>query len=71
MALSKQYCLRDPPVGGDRVVLRGQDEKQEAPKLSAALNFLWLLSLFQDKDSNIIETCNNFQIVKSFKRKYL
>jgi len=69
--LSKQYCLRDPPVGGDRVVLRGQAEKQEAPKLSAALNFLWLLSLFQDKESNIIETCSNFQIVKSFDRKYL
>jgi hypothetical protein len=26
--------------------------KTGAPKLSAALNFLWLLSLFQDKESN-------------------
>jgi hypothetical protein len=32
--------------------LRGQAEKQGAPKLSAALNFLWLLSLFQDKESD-------------------
>jgi len=27
--------------------------KTGAPKLSAALNFLWLLSLFQDKESNM------------------
>jgi hypothetical protein len=32
-AFSKQYCLSDPPVGGERVVLRGQAEKQE-PKNS-------------------------------------
>jgi len=45
--------LSDPPEGGERVVLRGQAEKTGAPKLSAALNFLWLLSLFQDKESDI------------------
>jgi hypothetical protein len=28
----------------------------EAPKLSGALNFLWLLSLFQDKESNDLKT---------------
>jgi hypothetical protein len=28
-AISKQYCLSDPPLGGERVVLRGQAEKQE------------------------------------------
>jgi len=29
LAYSKQYCLSDPPVGGERVVLRGQAEKQK------------------------------------------
>jgi hypothetical protein len=29
------------------------NRNEEAPKLSAALNFLWLLYLFQDKESNI------------------
>jgi hypothetical protein len=28
VACCKQYCLRDPPFGGERVVLRGQAEKQ-------------------------------------------
>jgi hypothetical protein len=28
-AISKQYCLSDPPFSGERVVLRGQAEKQE------------------------------------------
>jgi len=29
MACCKQYCLSDPPSGGERVVLREQAEKQE------------------------------------------
>jgi hypothetical protein len=29
LAFSKQYCLSDPAIAGDRVVLRGQAEKQE------------------------------------------
>jgi hypothetical protein len=33
--------------------LRGQASKQGAPKLSAALIFLCLLSLHQDKESKI------------------
>jgi hypothetical protein len=37
----------------ERVVLRGQASKQGAPKLSSALNFLCLLSLFQDKESKM------------------
>ena len=40
----------------ERVVLRGQAEKQEPQSRllgTAALNFLWLLSLFQDKESNV------------------
>jgi hypothetical protein len=28
-ACCKQYCLSEPPSGGERVVLRGQAEKQE------------------------------------------
>jgi hypothetical protein len=38
-------------VEGARVVLRAQAEKQGAPKLSAALIFLCLLSLHQGKES--------------------
>jgi hypothetical protein len=34
------------------VIRNGTSFKTGAPKLSAALNFLWLLSLFQDKESN-------------------
>ncbi|MCX6260555.1 MAG: hypothetical protein NTY95_06925, partial [Bacteroidia bacterium] len=29
LAWCKQYCLSDPPEGGERVVLRGQAEKQK------------------------------------------
>jgi len=55
-AFSKQYCLRDPPTGGDRVVLRGQAEEQEPQSRlggTAALIFLWLLSFYQGKESNM------------------
>jgi hypothetical protein len=41
----------------ERVVLRGQAEKQEPQSRllgTAALNFLWSLSLFQDKESNML-----------------
>jgi hypothetical protein len=40
MAISKQYCLSDPPVGGKRVVLRGQPPKWKSQKrFEAALFF--------------------------------
>jgi hypothetical protein len=38
--------------------------KPGAPKLSAALNFLWLLSLFQDKESDMdLWRAKNEQII--------
>jgi hypothetical protein len=40
MAFSKQYCLSDPPIGGERVVLRGQPPKWQSQKrFEAALFF--------------------------------
>jgi hypothetical protein len=70
-ACCKQYCLSDPAYAGERVVLRGQASKQEPQSRilgTAALNFLWLLSLFQDKESNMdLWRAKNEQI--SFKTK--
>jgi len=37
--------------------MRGASFKTGAPKLSAALIFLWLLSFYQEKESNVI-TCH-------------
>ena len=44
VALSKQYCLTPSEARGSCIA--GASRKTGAPKLSAALNFLWLLSLF-------------------------
>jgi len=53
VAKSKQYCLSDAEARGGASCIACASRKTVAPKLSAALNFLWLLSLFQDKESNI------------------
>jgi hypothetical protein len=50
-ACCKQYCLTLSNAKGSCIAWASR--KTGAPKLSAALNFLWLLSLFQDKESNM------------------
>ena len=66
MAFSKQYCLSDPakreselycagpvPLRRNVDARSGTSLKTIAPKLSVALIFLWLLSFYQEKESNI------------------
>jgi hypothetical protein len=46
MACCKQYCLTLSGAKGSCIAWASR--KTGVPKLSAALNFLWLLSLFQE-----------------------
>jgi hypothetical protein len=64
MAFSKQYCLTPSEARGSCIAWASL--KTGVPKLSAALNFLWLLSLFQDKESNIKEKCRSENAFKHF-----
>jgi hypothetical protein len=56
-ALSKQYCLSAPREerGGTSCIAWAR-LKTGAPKLSEALIFLWLLSFYQEKESDIVLT---------------
>jgi len=49
-AFSKQYCLTPSRARGSCIAWASF--KTGAPKLSAALIFLWLLSFYQEKESN-------------------
>ena len=62
-AIGKQYCLSDAERSRGRAsCIAWASVKTIAPKFSAALNFLWLLSLFQDKERNkgFYYLCRNF-----------
>jgi len=55
-AWSKQYCLSDAERSRGRAsCIALASLKIGAPKLSAALNFLWLLSLFQGVHSKKVK----------------
>ena len=54
VAKSKQYCLSDAEARGGASCIACARRKTGAPKLSAALIFLWLLSFYQEKESDII-----------------
>jgi hypothetical protein len=60
VAKSKQYCLSDAEVRGGASCIACASRKTGAPKLSAALIFLWFLSLHQDKERNIAAPRNLF-----------
>jgi hypothetical protein len=63
-AYSKQYCLSDP-AQRDRELYCMSKLKNRRPKIICSLSAsrrIWLLSLFQDKESNI----HNLYFQKSF-----
>jgi hypothetical protein len=54
MACCKQYCLRRiRQLAETTSCIAWASFKTVAPKLSEALILLWLLSLYQDKESNM------------------
>ena len=53
MAKSKKYCLSDAEARGGASCIACTSRKTGAPKLSAALIFLWLLSFYQEKESDM------------------
>ena len=53
VAKSKQYCLSDAEARGGASCIACASRKTGAPKLSAALIFLWLLSFYQEKESDM------------------
>jgi hypothetical protein len=54
VAFSKQYCLSETEARGGASCIAWASLETGAPKLSAALIFLWLLSFYQEKESNIV-----------------
>ena len=53
VAFSKQYCLSETEARGGASCIAWASLETGAPKLSEALIFLWLLSFYQEKESNI------------------
>jgi hypothetical protein len=53
VAKSKQYCLSYTEERGETSCIAWASLKTVAPKLFAALIFLWLLSFYQEKESNM------------------
>jgi hypothetical protein len=53
VAKSKQYCLSDAEARCGASCIACASRKTGAPKLSAALIFLWLLSFYQEKESDM------------------